>query len=165
MTEDRGLGYETREVKPTTRITTIEVGDSHLAPWLQLPEVGPEVSGIAQYQTEFDLDEKLPESRYVLDLGSTSGGLGSVVINGSEPIGYDTSAPRVDVTDFVHEGTNSVTVRVGSSLNNRLLARGYYDVLIDISTMLNGKDIDTIRTEPHAHGLLGPVRLLAERVH
>jgi len=52
-------------------------------------------------------------------------------------------------------------VRVASSLNNRLLARGYYDQVPDIGLQLFGK-VGMQQTEPHDHGLLGPVRLLRE---
>ena len=48
--------------------------------------------------------------------------------------GFDTSAPVVDVTEDLRAGDNTVTVRVSSSLNNRLLARGYYDQVPDILT-------------------------------
>ena len=53
-------------------------------------------------------------------------------------------------------------VRVSSSLNNRLLARGYYDRVPDIALQLFGGGEGTQQTEPHDHGLLGPVRLLRE---
>ena len=65
--------------------------------------------------------------RYVLDLGSTAGGLGSLRVNDGEAKGFDTSSPVVDVTEDLRPGDNTVTVRVASSLNNRLLARGYYE--------------------------------------
>jgi hypothetical protein len=43
ITEDRGLGYQTREVRPTTAVTRIDAGTGPLHPWKDLPEVGPEV--------------------------------------------------------------------------------------------------------------------------
>ena len=54
--------------------------------------------------------------------------MGSVRVNDGEAKGFDTSCPVVDVTDDLRPGQNTVTVRVSSSLNNRLLARGYYDL-------------------------------------
>lgn len=161
VTEDRGLGYETREIRPTTTATAISVGSGPLIPWREMPEVGPEVSGVAEYHTRYSLDAQAENTRYILDLGSTSGGLGAVRINDSDPVGFDTSAPRVDITDLIREGENRIAVRVASSLNNRLLSRGYYDVIIDIAPMIHGKEIDMVQTEPHAHGLVGPVRVLA----
>lgn|GEM_PF-2902181 len=48
-------------------------------------------------------------------------------VNGARWHGFDTSCPRVDISDEVRSGENDPRVRVASSLNNRLLARGYYD--------------------------------------
>ena len=98
----------------------------------------------------------------VLDLGSTAGGLGSVRINDAEAKGFDTSAPIVDVTEDLRPGDNTVTVRVASSLNNRLLARGYYEKVPDIVGQLGGTEPRMQATEVHEHGLLGPVRLVRE---
>ncbi len=161
ITEDRGLGYETREVRPLTKVTRIDAGTGTLRPWKDLPEVGAEVSGVAEYRTVLHLDHA-PQgaSRYVLDLGSTAGGLGSVQVNDGSAKGFDTSRPVVDVTDDVRSGDNTLTIRVSSSLNNRLLARGYYDTVPDIVAGLNGLADAMQTTDVHDHGLLGPVRLL-----
>lgn len=164
ISEDRGLGYETREVEPSTLVTSIDVGPSELIPWREIPGVGPEVSGVGEYRSTFTVERYDPSVGCVLDLGSVSGGLGAVRVNESEPIGFDTSAPTVDVTDLLRSGVNTITVRVSSSLNNRLLARGYYFGIPDAITMLVGQEMDLLHTEPHAHGLLGPVRLIARDV-
>src|SRR6185503_18895843 len=97
-----------------------------------------------------------------LDLGSTAGGLGSLQVNDGEPKGFDTSVPVVDVTDDLRPGDNTITVRVSSSLNNRLLARGYYDKVPDIMSDLGGGERRMQTTEAHDYGLLGPVRLVRE---
>lgn len=160
ITEDRGLGYETREVRPTTAVTRIEAGVGPLRPWQDIAEVGPEVSGVGEYAATLHLDrDPQPGQRYVLDLGSTGGGLGSLQVNASEAKGFDTSAPVVDVTEGLRAGDNTVMIRVSSSLNNRLLARGYYEDIPDIVTQW-GNDPRMQTTEVHGHGLLGPVRLL-----
>jgi alpha-L-rhamnosidase len=158
ITEDRGLGYVTREVRPTTAVTRIDAGTGELRPWLSL--VGPEVSGVGDYRSTVRLDDP-GSGRLLLDLGSTAGGLGSVSVNGAAARGFDTSRPIVDVTDDVRAGDNTIHVRVSSSLNNRLLARGYYDRVPDIMLELFGRE-GTQQTEPHPHGLLGAVRLLRE---
>ncbi len=98
--------------------------------------------------------------RYLLDLGSTAGGLGSVRVNDGTVKGFDTSRPVVDVTDDLRAGDNQVTVRVSSSLNNRLLARGYYDTVPDILADLAGLGEAMQTTAVRDHGLLGPVRLV-----
>ena len=159
--EDRGLGYATREVLPTTAITRLRANGTALAPWKDLDGVGPEVSGVGKYRTTLRLDV-VPDGRLVLDLGDVCGGLGSVSINGGAPIGFDTSAPGVDVTDVLRPGANDVVVRVSSSLSNRLKARGYYETIPDISAALSGKAEATHDVPVRDYGLVGPVRLLVE---
>jgi alpha-L-rhamnosidase len=166
ITEDRGFGYRTREVRPTTAVTRIDAGTGPLRSWKDIPQVGPQVSGVAEYTTTLHLDDEPDEGyRYILDLGSTAGGLGSVRVNDGESKGFDTSAPLVDVSDDLRAGANTLTIRVSSSLNNRLLARNYYDKVIDNITELAGLEPAMQTTEVHNHGLLGPVRLLREVVH
>ena len=80
-------------------------------------------------------------------------------MNGGPVTGFDTSRPRVDVTSDIRAGENTVTVRVSSSLNNRLLARGYYDQVVDIFSLISGAGEQMQKTEVHDHGLLGPVRV------
>jgi hypothetical protein len=162
ITEDRGLGYVTREVRPATAVTRLDAGTGDLRAWRDLPAVGPEISGVGEYVTTLRFDAPAePGARYLLDLGSTAGGLGSVRINDGAAMGFDTSRPVVDVTGHLSTGDNTVRVRVASSLNNRLLARGYYDRVPDIVARLSGSE-KMQRTEVHSHGLLGPVRLLQE---
>jgi hypothetical protein len=164
VTEDRGLGYDSREVRPTTTVTRLEAGTGPLRPWQDIPEVGPEVSGVAEYTTTVHLDHQPQQGdRYLLDLGSTAGGLGAVRVDDGEAKGFDTSAPVVDVTEDLRPGDNTMTVRVASSLNNRLLARGYYEQVRDILAPLGGAGPQMQTTDVRDHGLLGPVRLLRER--
>lgn len=162
IVEDRGLGYESREVRPTTAVTTIAVDGAQLRPWTELAGVGPEVSGVAEYRAEVVLDRAAePGERLLLDLGSTAGGLGAVTVNDGEARGFDTSRPVVDITDVARAGRNTIAVRVASSLNNRLIARGYYDDIPDMGTLLLGREgVHTTVVRPH--GLLGPVRIVSE---
>ena len=132
-----------------------------MRPWKSMPMIGPEVSGVGEYTATLSLEqEPRAGERYVLDLGSTSGGLGAAKVNDGDPIGFDTSRPLVDVTGELERGINTVTIRVASSLNNRLLARGYYDNLVDVGARILGKPPTMQTTDIHDHGLLGPVRLL-----
>lgn len=163
ITEDRGLGYVTRETRPTTRITRLDGGNGKLRPWQSISTIGPDVSGIGEYTASLPLEHGPQEGeRYVLELGSTGGGLGAASVNDGDPIGFDTSRPIVDVTSEMHAGINTVTIRVASSLNNRLLARGYYENLDDVGARILGKPPTMQTTAVHDHGLLGPVRLLRE---
>lgn len=162
IVEDRGLGYESREVRPTTEVSAIAVEGSDLRPWTELAGVGPEVSGVAEYRVSVELDRAAePGERLLLDLGSTAGGLGSVVVNGGEARGFDTSRPVVDITDAARAGRNAIVVRVASSLNNRLIARGYYDDIPDMGTLLLGRQEAHV-TVVRPHGLLGPVAIVRE---
>ena len=157
IVEDRGLGYVTREVKPTTAVTRIESAATALRPWKDLPDIGPEVSGVGEYRAVFTIDAAdAADGRLLLDLGSTSGGLGSVRINDGAARGFDTSHPVIDITSDVRPGTNEVVVRVASSLNNRLRARGYYEQIADVALQFSGR-AGTHETIVRDHGLLGPV--------
>ncbi|PVE94628.1 glycosyl hydrolase [Microbacterium sp. TPD7012] len=161
IVEDRGLGYETREVLPHTAVTRLPVPGSALQPWTRLEGVGAAVSGIATYTTTVRVEEVDAASRrYLLDLGSTNGGLGSVVVGGGVARGFDTSRPVVDITGDLVVGENTVVVRVSSSLNNRLVARGYYDQLADIALRALGLE-GYQTTRVREHGLVGPVRLVS----
>jgi hypothetical protein len=163
IVEDRGLGYESREVRPTTNVTAIAVDGTELRPWTELAGVGPEVSGVAEYRASVEFGRAAePGERLLLDLGSTAGGLGSVVVGDGEARGFDTSRPVVDITDAVHAGSNAIVVRVASSLNNRLIARGYYDDIPDMGTLLLGRQEAHV-TVVRPHGLLGPVTIVSER--
>ncbi|HOA26646.1 MAG TPA: hypothetical protein PKG51_03930, partial [Arachnia sp.] len=143
----------------TGATTKLESPSRALAPWKDLEGVGPDVSGVGEYVASFAVSAAdIDGGRLVLDLGSTSGGLGSVRVNGSEPRGFDTSRPVVDVTDLVRDGANDLVVRVSSSLNNRLIARGYYDAIPDIGLMLANRQ-GVHRTVVRDYGLQGPVRL------
>ena len=129
ITEDRGLGYQTREVRPTTAVTRIDAGTGPLRPWKDLPEVGPEVSGVGEYTTTLHLDQRTAGRAPVparprlhrrwprLRPGQRRRGR-----RASTPQRRSSTSPRTCTP-----GDNTVTVRVSSSLNNRLLARGYYD--------------------------------------
>jgi hypothetical protein len=54
-------------------------------------------------------------------------------VNGKKGRAVDFDAPEVDITELLHTGSNEIRVEVSSSLNNRLLARGYFDQVPVIS--------------------------------
>lgn len=161
--EDRGLGYETVEHRPHVKVTKIEVGHTELRSWRQISQVGDEHSGIGEYTQTMNLPSTYDTSkRAVLDLGSTSGGLGSVRVNDSAPRGFDTAVPRVDVTGLLQPGENHLKIRVATSLNNRLMADGYYKRTGRKSLVVGewppGDDGLRVRD----YGLIGPVTLAYE---
>ena len=161
--ENRVEGYETIEHRPRTKITKIDVGETKLVPWKDMPKVGPHVSGVGEYSATFELPD-VTSGKLVLHLGSTCGGLGSVQVNGQTPQGFDTSALEVDVTGLLRPGSNKLVVRVSSALNNRLVQRGYYEKLVDGLKSLYGewKEGDGRVICVRDHGLLGPVQILKE---
>lgn len=161
LSEDRGLGYVTREVRPTTAVSRLDAGETALRPWSALAAIGPEVSGVGEYSTTLSMTDLGPAARYLLDLGSTCGGLGCVRVGDGPVRGFDTSHPVVDVTADLRAGDNVVRVRVSSSLGNRLRARGYYERVPDIGAQLTGEE-RMQQANVRDHGLIGPVRLLRE---
>lgn len=161
LEEDRGLGYVSREVRPKTAVTRLDAGEVELAAWSEISGVGADVSGVGEYTAILSVPEVADGARYLLDLGSTGGGLGSVRVGDGPQRGFDTAHPVVDVTGSIRPGENTLTVRVSSSLNNRLRARGYYERIPDIGAQLTGEE-RTQNAVVREYGLLGPVRLLRE---
>lgn len=98
---------------------------TELKPWKEL-EVSPEAkafSGTAVYSSTFEAGEVKPGMRYSLDLGRVEM-IAAVSLNG-KPVRTVWAPPyRVDITDVIQSGTNSITVEVTSSWFNRLV----YDV-------------------------------------
>ena len=128
VTEDRGLGYVTREVYFETRKTVLDAGNVELKPWKDIPAVGEDVSGVGYYTASFTLPDGFDPGRHgaVLDLGSTCGCTAAVYVNGEKAPGIDFDDPRVEITGLVKSGRNEIRVEVSSTLNNRLRQRGYY---------------------------------------
>jgi hypothetical protein len=131
IVEDRGLGIVTNEVYFETKKTRIPVGKTRLIPWRNIPGVGPDVSGVGYYSAEFDLspDWKAASDGACLVLGSTNGNSAAVYVNGTKGPAYDFNARTADISGLLVPGKNSITVEVSSTLNNRLKARNYPDII------------------------------------
>jgi len=104
-------------------------------------------SGIGEYQRSFQLAEWPREGRLLLDLGAVSA---TAEVRVNDKLVGTLSAPpwRVDVTEWVHHGTNTLAIHVANTLAN------HYSV-----------GIPTPYAFPHQtrSGLFGPVRLLQEQ--
>jgi alpha-L-rhamnosidase len=104
-------------------------------------------SGIGEYQRTFELAVVPREGRLLLDLGGILA-TAEVLVNGI--FAGVLSAPpwRVDVTELVHVGTNTVMIQVANTLAN------HYSV-----------GVPTPYAFPHQtrSGLFGPVRLIHEQ--
>ena len=126
--EDRGLGIVTKEIWYDTEKTLLDAGETALIPWKDIPAVGPEVSGVGIYTAEVTLPED-----WSADCGAVLRFTGagrhslSVFVNGEKADAVDFDALAVDVSALLHAGTNELRVETASSLNNRLMARGYYE--------------------------------------
>jgi hypothetical protein len=128
--EDRGLGLVTREVYFETKKTRIPVGKTELKPWKDIPGLGPEVSGVGYYRAVFTLPADWGTDKgALLHIGSTNGNSAAVYVNGVKAPAYDFNRKAVDITALVQPGENTLTVEVSSTLNNRLLARGYHAII------------------------------------
>lgn len=127
ITEDRGLGNITEEVYYETKKTRIPVGKTALKPWKDIPEVGPEVSGVGYYTTTVNLPaDWAAHNGAVLKIGSTNGNSAAVYVNGQKAPAVDFNCRMVDISPLLKPGENRIQVEVSSTLNNRLIARNYY---------------------------------------
>ena len=128
IVEDRGLGIVTNEVYYETKKTPLAAGETKLIPWKDIAAVGPEVSGVGYYTTTVNLPEGPTAGEGILlSIGSTNTQTCAVYVNGTKAENMDMNALTVDLTELLKPGDNEIRVEVSSSLNNRLLARGYYD--------------------------------------
>ena len=134
---------------------------TRLTSWTEavMPEVRS-FSGMATYTTAFELPPAAT-GRTVLDLGAVRE-VARVAINGRDA-GLSTFAPhRLDVTDLVRAGPNTLTVEVANTWLNRLIHDDGLPAEERLTrTNLRGpgggrrwRDV-----APQASGLLGPVRL------
>jgi hypothetical protein len=115
-------------------------------------------SGTATYQTTVTLPDMVKNGQYTLDLGEVKN-LAEVIVNGKNK-GVVWKKPfRLDVTDVVKSGSNTLEIRVTNLWPNRLIGDAQPDV----------KSKRTFTTLPFFQpgapllpsGLLGPVQVLA----
>ena len=183
ITEDRGLGYVTREIYYDTNKTMLDAGEVKLKPWKDIPAVGPEVSGVGFYSAEFELPETWnSQNMAVFQMDSVCGSTAAVDVNGVKAPAVDFARPEVDITALVKPGKNEIKVEVTSTLANRLQARGYFrdipkmmGIIMSDPTVFGempGSDDEkpedapegpgfpmTFETEPVNYGLTGGARI------
>lgn len=168
-----------RSIPRTTRETMAEVGGtwevsfpadhgapesiglSGLSSWTDHEDEGVRYfSGTATYQNRLDVPRSWldREGSWTLDLGRV-GDLAEVVVNG-HPLGAVWKPPyRVDVTEALQAGGNSLEIRVTNQWTNRLIG--------DLALPEEGKVLDAKggfygvgeTSVPAESGLLGPVTL------
>jgi len=113
-----------------------------LKPWSDIPEL-QHASGIAEYTTSFDLPLQWSEADgAMLSLGSVSDSF-ELSVNGRK-VPIDQLSAQADIGTELKAGTNTIVVRVATTLNNRLAS-------IDEDVRARGL------IQPY--GLMGPVIL------
>lgn len=115
-------------------------------------------SGTATYENTLNVPAISKNTRYWLDLGDVKN-LAEVIINGKNT-GITWKKPfRLDVTDALKQGTNSIQVKVTNTWVNRLIGDAQPGVTnkITYTTMPFYKADSPLLPS----GLLGPVRLIA----
>ena len=116
-----------KEVYYETKKTPIDAGTVELIPWKDIPAAGPEVSGVGTYTASFTLPEGYgPDNGLILSMESVSKNTVAVYVNGEKCGAVDFDSLKTDISSYVKEGENEIKIEVSSTLNNRLLARGYY---------------------------------------
>lgn len=96
-------------------VTRHELDLHGLKPWSEIPEL-QDVSGIGTYRTTVRLGRA--DGAY-LDLGEVTDTF-EVTVNGRVLPPADQVARRIDLAGHVRPGTNTITVRVATTLRNRL---------------------------------------------
>ncbi|KAH6640096.1 hypothetical protein BKA67DRAFT_542618 [Truncatella angustata] len=133
--------------------TTIDISGGVLSSWSDLGLTN--MSGIGFYNAEFewylDNDTKLVNGAFLSLPAIDQGVTGS--LNGKSLPTLDITNPRVDLSSFLVVGTNSLTLKVSSTLWNS--ARAYWD---QIKTAGKGPSHDlSVFPEMQAYGIVGEV--------
>ncbi len=118
-------------------------------------------SGTATYRTKFEMDEICKEKNIYLDLGEV-GEMAKVTINGKYVGGAWIAPYRINVTDALMQGENTLEVVVVNNWINRLI--GDKDLPKDekVTWTLNAvRDLQKA-TLQHS-GLMGPVNIVVEQ--
>ncbi|MGO1597516.1 MAG: glycosyl hydrolase [Sphingobacterium sp.] len=95
---------------------------AELKPWkdLDISSEGKAFSGTATYTTTFDITNIDPDEDYILDLGDVDMAA-AVSVNGGEPYKLWAVPFRLDITDRIKVGKNTLSIEVTSTWFNRLV--------------------------------------------
>ena len=118
----------------------------------------------------WDAEAREGES-YFLELGSVKDvGIAEVKINGTDKGVIWTSPFRVDITEELQEGENTLEIKVVNSWYNRVAGdqtfpdkKQYNSTNIELKHDFRGRPMDEIPLEPS--GLLGPVTLVKAGIY
>lgn len=127
--------------------------------WTELDAAARGFSGIGVYRAEFELDRigVVPgaSDRIELDLGAVRD-IARIVVNEIECGILWTAPARLDVTDALRPGRNTVRIEVANAWRNRLIAEAAAPSREIFVPMTQVFDPDA---EPVPSGIAGPVRL------
>lgn len=130
---------------------------TELQAWKEL-DLSPEAkafSGTVTYTTTFNIEEEVKDRHFTLDLGKVSM-IAAVSLNGKPLRTLWTSPYKLDVTEAVQRGTNTLTVEVTSTWFNRLV----YDAGLPEANRKTWTINGPSKGQPlRDSGLLGPVSL------
>jgi len=133
-----------------------------LTSWTQAEEEGIKYySGIGTYKKTFEFSETLGEGeRLYLDLGNLDE-MADVTLNGKHAGIVWTTPYRLDVTDLIKQGDNSLTVRVANTWSNRLTGDAITGEQFTNTNITNAnKNLTPWKEVPlKESGLYGPVQL------
>ncbi|GEO21976.1 glycosyl hydrolase family 2 [Cyclobacterium qasimii] len=136
----------------------------NLQPWTSLKgEDIEDFSGQAMYESSFELGSLNDKAKYVLNLGEVLESA-KVWVNDKE-VGYAFSIPfRLDISDFVKKGKNTLRVEVANLManhvrymdKNEILWRNYHEINF---VNIDYKPFDASDWEVMPSGLAGPVNI------
>ena len=111
-------------------------------------------SGNAIYKTEFDWNRSFAEEACYLNLGKI-GVTAKVSLNGNEIGGLWTFPWRIDISDYLKEGSNTLTIEVANNWNNRMAG----DASLEGKERKSYASVDIFKPEAplQSSGLMGPV--------
>ncbi|MBQ4628805.1 MAG: hypothetical protein IJB44_06975, partial [Clostridia bacterium] len=115
------LGVTTNEYAYKTNKQTINVKLDKLTSWDNIEAVGKTVSGKGFYRSLFVWDGA-SDGAY-LDFGRVTESM-RIKINGVETDPVNMNLCRVDISDLIKVGENSIEIEYSSNLNNLQISRG-----------------------------------------
>lgn len=115
------LGVTTNEYAYKTNKQTINVKLDRLTSWDNIEAVGKTVSGKGFYRSSFVWDGS-SDGAY-LDFGRVTESM-RIKINGVETDPVNMNLSRVDISDLIKVGENTVEIEYSSNLNNLQISRG-----------------------------------------
>ncbi|MBN1339477.1 MAG: hypothetical protein JXA03_09145 [Bacteroidales bacterium] len=133
----------------------------NLKPWTDLCEPAIKAfSGTAVYSTRFSIEKMKKNISYLLDLGRVAH-IAEILVNGKTVQTIWAPPFRADITHFIHQGINQLTVKVTNTWHNRLIYDAGLPESMRKTWTYHSPQADAI-LEPA--GLIGPVEVRLGRM-